>query len=141
MSTYLVAVVVSEFECRENPSKNFSICFQPSAFEQSEYSYTFGQKMLKTFDDLFDYPYNTHMPKISFAAVPFFGGGMENWGAIIYGDTSILMDPKSYMPKKQQSIGGLIAHELAHMWFGDLVTCNWWANTWLNEGGFFNVIL
>lgn len=59
---------------------------------------------------------------------------MELSGLIIYGDKSILMDPSDYSPKRQQSIGGLIAHELAHMWFGDLVTCDWWSNTWLNEG-------
>lgn len=80
MSTYLVAVVVSEFVCRENALKDFSVCFQPSAYDQSEYSFNFGQKMLKTFDELFDYAYNTHMAKMTMAAVPYFGGGMENWG-------------------------------------------------------------
>lgn len=55
-------------------------------------------------------------------------------GLIIYGDKSLLLDPKSSSPKKQQSIAGLIAHEIAHMWYGDLVTCDWWSNTWLNEG-------
>lgn len=80
MSTYLLAVIVSEFECRENALKNYSVCFQPSARDQSEYSFNFGQKMLKKFDELFDYPFSAHMPKMSMAAVPFFGGGMENWG-------------------------------------------------------------
>lgn len=80
MSSYLVAVVVSEFECRENALKNYSICYSPSTRDQSEYSFNFGQKVLKTFDKVFDYPYNVQMPKISMAAVPFFGGGMENWG-------------------------------------------------------------
>lgn len=134
MSSYLVAVIVSEFECRENALKNFSLCFQPSAYDQSEYSFNFGQKMLKTFDELFDYAFNIHMPKMTMAAVPYFGGGMENWGLIIYGDKRILLDRKSSTPQRQQSTAGLIAHELAHMWWGDLVTCDWWSNTWLNEG-------
>lgn len=82
MSTYLVAVVVSEFECRDNALKNFSVCSTPSAYVDSEYSFNFGQKMLKTYDNLFDYPYNKHMPKLTMAAVPHFGGGMENYGLI-----------------------------------------------------------
>lgn len=80
MSSYLLAVIVSELECRENALKNYSICYPQSTRDQSEYTYKFGQKVLKTFDKLFDYPYNVHMPKITHAAVPFFGGGMENWG-------------------------------------------------------------
>lgn len=85
MSSYLVAVVVSEFECRENALKDFSVCYTPNERYKNEYSFTFGQKMLKTFDKLFDYPFNKHMPKMSMAAVPFFGGGMENWGMKLSG--------------------------------------------------------
>lgn len=156
MSSYLVAVIVSEFECRENASKNYSICYPPSTRDHSEYSYDLGQKVLKTFDKLFDFAYNVHMPKITMAAVPRFGGGMENWGMqssvistswgkfkfsfplgtglIIYGADRLMVDPKSATPKTKRSTAGLIAHEVAHMWFGDLVTCDWWSNTWLNEG-------
>lgn len=80
MSTYLLAVVVSEFNCRDNALKTFSVCYPSTAHERSEYSFNFGQQMLATFDKLFDYPFNKHMPKLSMAAVPGFGGGMENWG-------------------------------------------------------------
>lgn len=83
MSTYLVAVVVSEFECRVNAEKNFYVCSRPSAYDESEYSYIFGQKMLAKFDELFDYKYSTHMSKMTMAAIPdFSSGGMENWGTL-----------------------------------------------------------
>lgn len=80
MSTYLVAVMVSEFECRENAFRNFSMCFQPGVRNQTDYSFNFGQNMLTTYDKLFDYPFSRHMPKMSMVAAPFFAGGMENWG-------------------------------------------------------------
>lgn len=81
MSTYLVAVVVSEFECRENAMKSFFVCSRPMAYNESEYSFHFGQKMLAKFDELFDYKYSTHLSKMTMAAIPdFSSGGMENWG-------------------------------------------------------------
>ena len=83
MSTYLVAVIVSEFKCRENALKTFSVCVKPNKFNQTDYSFNFGQKMLQKFDELFDYKYNTHMPKMTMAAIyPSVNGGMENWGTI-----------------------------------------------------------
>lgn len=83
MSTYLVAFIVSEFECRENESKNFSVCAQPNAYDQTEYSFRFGQRSLSALENLFDYKYNIHMPKMTLAALPDFDpnyGAMENWG-------------------------------------------------------------
>lgn len=79
MSTYLVAVLISEFECRENEMKNFSVCAEPKKLNQTEYTFDVGQKMLKTFDELFDYKHNTHMTKLTMAAVSSYAG-MENWG-------------------------------------------------------------
>lgn len=79
MSTYLVAVLISEFECRENAVKNFSVCAEPLKLSQTEYAFDVGQKMMKTFDELFDYKYNTDMTKLTMASVPNYAG-MENWG-------------------------------------------------------------
>lgn len=158
VSTYLVAVIVSEFECHENAMRNFSVCSRPDSFADREYSFKFGQKMLKIYDELFDYEYSTHIPKMAMAAMPDFAiGGMENWGSkhttsqlnfnnfssffhfsnqglIIYREKSLLFDRKSNDVRKQQLVSCLIAHEQSHMWFGDLVTVDWWSNTWLKEG-------
>lgn len=70
MSTYLVALVVSEFSCRENEGKTFGICSRPNAYDQNEYSYDVGQKTLAKYDELFDYPYNEHMEKLHMIAIP-----------------------------------------------------------------------
>ncbi|XP_006824368.2 aminopeptidase N-like [Saccoglossus kowalevskii] len=68
-------------------------------------------------------------------AVPqFFFGGMENWGIIMYRDTSIYYDPDTDPPSQMEGANVLVSHEIAHQWFGDLVTCQWWDHTWLNEG-------
>lgn len=81
VSTYLVAVIVSEFECNENAMRNFSVCSRPDSRAEREFSFNFGQKMMKLYDELFDYKYSTHLPKMTMAAIPQFAiGGMENWG-------------------------------------------------------------
>ena len=59
---------------------------------------------------------------------------MENWGGITYYESRLLFDPKKSSATNQQDIFAVIAHEMAHMWFGDLVTMAWWDNLWLNEG-------
>lgn len=83
MPTYLVAIVVSEFVCRENEAKNFSVCFRPSMHDQSGFSFEMGQRVIQTYDVLFDYKYSDHMKKLTLVAVPQLDagiGGMENWG-------------------------------------------------------------
>lgn len=85
MSTYLVAFVVSEFTCRENEQKNFTVCSRPPAYDQTEYAHTIGQKTLAKFDELFQYNYSTHMKKMHMLAIPdFAAGAMENWGTYKY---------------------------------------------------------
>lgn len=81
MPAYLVGIIISEFECRANPSKNFFICSRPTAYNQTEYSLNVGQQLLAEYDDIFDYNYNTHMSKMTLAAIPDFKyAAMENWG-------------------------------------------------------------
>lgn len=83
MPAYLIAVVVSELECRENEAKNFSICYRPSAFDRIDKSFEMGQRLLQAYDELFDYKYSTDMKKLTIAALPQIDpgiGGMENWG-------------------------------------------------------------
>lgn len=83
MSTYLVAFIVSEFKCRENNDRTFSVCSRPNAYAQTEYSFDVGQTLLKNFDKLFEYPYSSvpEMKKMTMVALPdFSAGAMENWG-------------------------------------------------------------
>ncbi|RCN47475.1 hypothetical protein ANCCAN_06506 [Ancylostoma caninum] len=64
----------------------------------------------------------------------FSAGAMENWGLITYRENSLLYDEKLYGPMNKQRVALVVAHELGHQWFGDLVTMKWWDDLWLNEG-------
>lgn len=90
-----------------------------------------AQEILADYNDYFAYPYP--LPKLDSIAVPGgFSGAMENWGAITYTDRALLVSPSSTM-QSQQTVFSVQAHEMAHQWFGDLVTMGWWDDTWLNE--------
>ena len=90
-----------------------------------------AQDILADYNDYFDYPYP--LPKLDSIAVPGgFSGAMENWGAITYNDRALLVGPSSSMQNRQE-VFSIQAHEMAHQWFGDLVTMGWWDDTWLNE--------
>lgn len=81
MSSYLVAIVISEFECSANERKNFFVCSRPTAYQQTKFSLHFGQQILAALEEIFDYNYGTHMSKMALVAVPDFSyGAMENWG-------------------------------------------------------------
>jgi aminopeptidase N len=90
-----------------------------------------AQDILSDYNDYFAYPYP--LPKLDSIAVPGgFSGAMENWGAITYNDRALLVSPSSTM-QNRQTVFSIQAHEMAHQWFGDLVTMGWWDDTWLNE--------
>jgi aminopeptidase N len=90
-----------------------------------------AQDILADYNDYFGYPYP--LPKLDSIAVPGgFSGAMENWGAITYNDRVLLVGPSSTM-QNRQTVFSIQAHEMAHQWFGDLVTMGWWDDTWLNE--------
>ena len=75
------------------------------------------------------------LPKQDLIAIPDFGAGaMENWGLITYRETSLLYSPERSSASSQQWVAVVVAHELAHQWFGNLVTMQWWNDLWLNEG-------
>ena len=75
------------------------------------------------------------MPKLDMIALPDFeAGAMENFGAITYRETDLLIDEKTASISAKKEVGEVVAHEMAHQWFGDLVTMQWWDNIWLNEG-------
>lgn len=101
--------------------------------EMGRYALESSQQILDYMNDYFGIPYP--LPKLDHIAVPGgFGGAMENWGGITYYESRLLFDPEKSSAETKQGIYEVIAHETAHMWFGDLVTMAWWDNLWLNEG-------
>lgn len=137
MSTYLVAFMVSEFRIRESNNRSFGVLARPDAYAQTQYAFRIGQEMLAKLDDWMGYRYLDvpEMEKMHLAALPDFSdGAMENWGLLIFRESTLLYDPDVSTDLDQQKVACTIVHEQAHMWFGNLVTCDWWKYLWLNEG-------
>src|SRR6266540_2002779 len=135
MSSYLNVFVAGELdfiESRVGPTQIRVIATKGKA-ELGRYALEASAEILKYYNDYFGVPYP--LPKLDQIAIPGgFGGAMENWGGITYYESRLLFDPKSSSAETKQNIYGVLAHEMAHMWFGDLVTMAWWDNLWLNEG-------
>src|SRR4051794_30384436 len=135
MSSYLNVFVAGELdfiESRVGPTQIRVIATKGNA-ELGRYALNASAEILKYYNDYFGVPYP--LPKLDQIAIPGgFGGAMENWGGITYYESRLLFDPKNSSGETKQNIYGVLAHEMAHMWFGDLVTMAWWDNLWLNEG-------
>src|SRR6516225_845329 len=135
MSSYLNVFVAGELdsiESRVGPTQIRVIAAKGKA-ELGRYALESSAQILKYYNDYFGVPYP--LPKLDQIAIPGgFGGAMENWGGITYYESALLFDPKSSSAETKQDIYEVLAHEMAHMWFGDLVTMAWWDNLWLNEG-------
>jgi aminopeptidase N len=135
MSSYLNVFVAGELdfiESRVGPTQIRVIATKGNA-ELGRYALNASAEILKYYNDYFGVPYP--LPKLDQIAIPGgFGGAMENWGGITYYESRLLFDPKNSSAETKQNIYGVLAHEMAHMWFGDLVTMAWWDNLWLNEG-------
>src|SRR4029079_13283584 len=135
MSSYLNVFVAGELdliESRVGPTQIRVIATKGKA-EFGRSALGASAEILKYYNDYFGVPYP--LPKLDQIAIPGgFGGAMENWGGITYYESRLLFDPKSSSGETKQNIYEVLAHEMAHMWFGDLVTMAWWDNLWLNEG-------
>ncbi|MGD0630540.1 MAG: M1 family aminopeptidase [Terracidiphilus sp.] len=135
MSTYLVAFLVGDFQCTEGESDGVKIrgCATPDKVALTPYSVEVAKYVLHYYDTYFGIPYP--LKKLDLIAIPDFeAGAMENFGAITYRETAMLIDPKTASVGSEKGVALTIAHEMAHQWFGDLVTMQWWDNIWLNEG-------
>uniref|UniRef100_A0A8C2X9K7 Aminopeptidase n=1 Tax=Cyclopterus lumpus TaxID=8103 RepID=A0A8C2X9K7_CYCLU len=139
MSTYLLAFIVSDFAFINNTIDGkflkIRIFAKKSAIAagQGEYALNKTGPILKFFERYYNSRYP--LPKSDQIALPDFNAGaMENWGLITYRETALLYDEKFSSNSNKQRIATIIAHELAHMWFGNLVTVKWWNDLWLNEG-------
>lgn len=135
MSTYLLAFIVGDFEYIEGRTKNGTLVrvfATPGKKEQCKYALEAGIKILEWQEEYFNIPYP--LPKLDMAAIPDFAfGAMENWGLVTFREEILLNDPKNSPVSVKQKAARIIAHEFAHMWFGDLVTMKWWNDLWLNE--------
>jgi aminopeptidase N len=135
MSTYLVAFLVGDFQCSggEEDGVAIRVCATPDKVELTHYGVDVAKYVLHYYDDYFGIHYP--LKKLDLIGLPDFeAGAMENFGAITYRETLLLIDPKSASIDAKKNVEEVIAHEMAHQWFGDLVTMQWWNNVWLNEG-------
>ncbi|XP_038258635.1 endoplasmic reticulum aminopeptidase 2-like isoform X4 [Dermochelys coriacea] len=136
MSTYLVAYIVCDFKSVQATTSSgikVSIYASPDKWSQTHYALETAVKLLKFYEKYFDISFP--LPKLDLVAIPDFqSGAMENWGLITYRETSLLYDPKTSSAFDKLWVTKVIGHELAHQWFGNLVTMEWWNDIWLNEG-------
>jgi tricorn protease interacting factor F2/3 len=134
MSTYLVYLGVGEFEYLSTKSGRVTmrIVTTRGNSKKGKFALDLCKKLVKSYEDYFGIKYP--LPKLDLIAVPdFASGAMENWGAITFRETILLFDEKTSSTQTKQFIAEVVSHELAHQWFGNLVTMEWWNDLWLNE--------
>ena len=135
MSTYLVAFLVGDFACTAGASEGVPIrvCSTPDKVKLTPFALQAAEHFLAYYDTYFGIKYP--MQKLDLIAIPDFeAGAMENFGAITYRETDLLVDEKEGGQGGRKHVASIVAHEMAHQWFGDMVTMQWWDNLWLNEG-------
>lgn len=136
MVTYLVCFIVSNFNYTSinfTKHREIRVYAAPHQIKKTPYALLLTKNILTRYEDYFsiDYP----LPKQDLIAIPdFVSGAMEHWGIITFREVNLLYDKATTSPKQKQRIAVVISHELAHMWFGNLVTMKWWDDLWLNEG-------
>lgn len=136
MSTYLLAFVVGELQSKTATTKDgveVNVWATPAQSAESlDFPLDIAVRSIEFYNDYFGTAYP--LPKSDHVALPdFSSGAMENWGLITYREIALLADPKTTSISSRQYIATVIAHELAHQWFGNLVTMEWWNDLWLNE--------
>jgi aminopeptidase N len=135
MPSYLVVFCAGELDAiyGEADGVKIGVVTTKGKAETGRYALESAEKILHYFDEYFGIKYP--LPKLDLIAVPGgFGGAMENWGGIVFFESALLFDPAKSSEETKEGIFEVIAHEMAHQWFGDLVTMAWWDNLWLNEG-------
>ncbi|XP_071548243.1 aminopeptidase N-like isoform X2 [Panulirus ornatus] len=138
MSTYLVAFTISDYPARvvhhhDNNGTLLRVWAREAVYNKLDYGSRVGSLGLQFFQEFFgvDYP----LPKLDFVCPPEMSpNAMENWGLITYRESALVYDPATSPATQKQWTCYLVAHELAHQWFGNLVTMSWWTDLWLSEG-------
>lgn len=134
MPTYLVAVSIGEFDVLSDSYDGIAlrILTAPGRAAEARYAMAVTKQVLAYFNDYFGVRYM--LPKLDQLAIPGVrGGAMEDWGAISYNENLLLYEPQRSPPRQKELIYSIVAHEIAHQWFGNLVTAAWWDDIWLNE--------
>ncbi|HET9443749.1 MAG TPA: M1 family metallopeptidase [Acidimicrobiales bacterium] len=135
MSTYLVAFIVGPLELTEPVDVDgtpLRVACVPGKLPLTGFALEIGAHALRFFTDYFEIPYPGR--KLDLVALPDFAfGAMENLGAVTFRETALLVDPELASRLDRERVADVVAHEIAHMWFGDLVTMKWWNGIWLNE--------
>lgn len=135
MASYLNVFVAGELDSihHQNGDVIHGVVATKGKAEMGRYALASAEQIVNFYNEYFGTPFP--LPKLDEIAVPGgFGGAMENWGGITYFESALLFDPEKSSTETKQRIYAVIAHEIAHQWFGDLVTMAWWDNLWLNEG-------
>jgi tricorn protease interacting factor F2/3 len=133
MATYLVFLAVGKFDWFPVDGRRgrVRVAAPPGRAPAGEFAWAHGAEILPAFEEYYGIPYP--LPKLDLVAVPEFAfGAMENWGAISFRDMRLLVDAETSVRQKRETLT-TIAHEIAHQWFGNLVTMEWWTDIWLNE--------
>jgi aminopeptidase N len=135
MSTYLVALAIGDWQCldRTVDGTPIRVCAEPDKKQYGEFALEVAAQSVRFYNQWYGikYPFE----KLDMLAIPDYEwGGMENTASIFYRDTSLLMDEKTASVFSKRGHATVVAHEIAHQWFGDLVTAAWWDDIWLNEG-------
>ncbi len=135
MSSYLLFLGLGDLEriSRKVDGVDVGVVFRRGAADKARYALDRASELLGYYDRYFAIPYP--LPKLDLVAAPGAAGfaAMENWGAILFFENRILVDPRLATEADRRDDAVTIAHEMAHQWFGDLVTPSWWDDVWLNE--------
>jgi aminopeptidase N len=135
MSTYLLAFVYGQLAYKEATAANgvkVRIYSTPDKIGLTDFGLDVSVKSLDFYEDYFGVPYP--LPKLDVIGLPdFSAGAMENWGLVTFRESVLYVDPKSSGIETKQYVCMVVSHELAHQWFGNLVTMKWWNDLWLNE--------
>ncbi|XP_055901791.1 uncharacterized protein LOC129938333 [Eupeodes corollae] len=140
MSTYLACFIVSDFHHKMKKINaavgsdfDMRVFATAAQMEKATYALDTGATIIEHYINYFNLAYP--LPKLDMAAIPdFVSGAMEHWGLVTFRETALLYDSNTSSSANKQRVATVIAHELAHMWFGNLVTMKWWNDLWLNEG-------
>lgn len=134
MSTYIVAFAIGDLKMIETHKFRVPVRVYASVdknIEHGRFALEHAAHTLKTFEKIFDIDYP--LPKMDLVAIPGGQGAMENWGLVTFGDSYLLADEKESRAETFRLMGSVVVHELAHQWFGNLVTMEFWDGLWLNE--------
>jgi len=137
MSTYLVCYTINKFTSVQGSTADGSVKVRvwttPDTINQAHFALESAKSVLGNYSTYYGIPFP--LSKLDLIALPDYGAGaMENWGLITFRQTALLYDPLQSSTSDKQYVATVIAHELAHQWFGNLVTMKWWNDLWLNEG-------